>query len=445
MRIEAEVVAHLTSGRLVRATTGASPSSEGIWFDSRSLDARRAFVALTGDNGADGHDHLGSATAAGAPWALVSRGRAHSGLDCVEVDDTLAALALIGAHCRDRLEATCGPRTVAITGSAGKTTTKDMIHSVLACGFPGARASENSLNNDIGLPVTLANIEEDCPALVLEMGMRGFGEIARLCRTARPTIAVVTIVGDAHSDRVGGIEGVARAKAEIVESLPRGGTAVLNLDDPRVAAMGGLHDGPVVTYGSGDAADVRWVIESRDRLGRATVSFHHSGQSATAVVPFAGDHMASNAAAAVAVGVVCGMTIVDCAMGLANATTSPGRVQWRTMGSFLVLDDTYNANTASMLAALDTLAVTDVRPLVAVLGEMAEIDDAPAAHSRVARRARELGVEIIGLETDLYGMTGVDVDTAVARVHASQAGAVLVKGSRASRTERIVKALSESS
>ena len=443
MRIDAEVVARLAAGRLVRSRSGASTESEGVWFDSRRLRPGQAFVAVRGDSG-DGHDHLQSAADAGAPWALVEVGRSHPALPCVEVDDTLVALAHLAAHCRERLETSCGSRVVGITGSAGKTTTKDLIRSVLSRGFPGAGASENSLNNDIGLPVTLANVDDDCPALVVEMGMRGFGEIARLCRIARPSIAVVTIVGDAHSERVGGIDGVARAKSEIVEGLVPGGTAILNADDARVLAMSSLHSGRTLTYGASAASDVRFVIESRDGLGRATVSFAHGGAAAATQVPFPGDHMASNAAAAVAVGVACGMRLDECAAAIEGAVTSPGRVQWRRAGEIDVLDDSYNANSSSMMAALDTLASTGGAPLVAVLGAMAEIDDPVAAHAAVARRASELGIALIALETDLYGVNPVDVRGAADGVRASGAVAVLVKGSRASRTERVVAALNES-
>lgn len=439
MRIEAEVVARVASGELVRGSSRGPAVSQGIWFDSRHLQDGQAFVALRGADGADGHVYLPQAASAGAPWAIVERGRAHPSLDCVEVDDTLAALAAVGAHCRERIDPTCGARLVGITGSAGKTTTKDLIHSVLVQGFPAARASENSLNNDIGLPVTLANVEEDCPALVLEMGMRGFGEITRLCDVARPSIAVVTIVGDAHSERVGGIDGVARAKSEIVQAVPPHGTAVLNADDPRVASMARLCAGNVVTYGSTNDAMVQWRIESRDRWGRAVVRFAHEGASASARVPFPGSHMASNAAAAVAVGLGCGMSLDAGAQGVADAVTAPGRVQWREVGELMILDDTYNANTSSMIAALETLASTGVGRMVAVLGAMAEIDDPVAAHATVAARARDLGVEVVALETDLYGVDGVDVAGAVARV--GDADAVLVKGSRASRTERVVAAL----
>ncbi|MEY2966198.1 MAG: putative UDP-N-acetylmuramoyl-tripeptide:D-alanyl-D-alanine ligase, partial [Actinomycetota bacterium] len=277
-------------------------------FDSRHLLSGQAFVAVRSDSG-DGHDHLAAAASAGAPWALVERGLSHPALPCVEVDDTLVALGQIASHCRERLDASCGTRIVGITGSAGKTTTKDLVHAVLARGYPGAEASANSLNNDIGLPVTLANADEKCPALVVEMGMRGFGEIARLCRLARPSIAVVTIVGDAHSERVGGIEGVARAKSEIVEGLAPGGTAILNADDARVIAMASLHSGRTVSYGASASADVRFAVESRDSFGRARVSFAHGGALSATQVPFPGDHMASNAAAAVAVGLACGMAL----------------------------------------------------------------------------------------------------------------------------------------
>jgi len=463
MRIDAASAARIVSGTLVGGDGGVV--ADGIWFDTRSLTAGRAFVAIRAER--DGHDHLGDALAAGAPFALVERGRAHPHLPCVEVDDTLAALAALGGHCRDRLSRSCGNRIVGITGSAGKTSTKQLIGAVLSAGFPGAVAATASLNNDIGVPVTLVCAPETTPAIVVELGMRGLGEITRLCAIARPMIGVVTNVGDAHSARVGGRDGVARAKTELAQSLPADGTAILNADDPRVSAMGGATRAAVVTYGSavsagvrsvigamggatraavvtyGSAvsAGVRFAIESRDTIGRATARFTHEGSSATGLVPLVGDHMVANAAAAVAVGLVCGLKLGDAVGALATAEGVGGRGSWSTTGQVRILDDSYNANSGSMSAALSALAGSGTGKLFAVFGEMAEIDESERAHRAVAERATGLGVTVLAHATTLYGVPAMSLEEIVAVIRAAGPCSVLVKGSRSARTERVVAAL----
>ena len=231
MRITALEVADCTGGTV----TGIDAIATGISFDTRTLERGQAFVAVVADR--DGHEFVTASRDAGAAFAIVNRGHSVDGITCVEVDDTSAAVTAIGVMCRARLDSTAAGRVVGVTGSAGKTSTKDFIVAVLGSSFGRAHGAYRSFNNDMGVPVTIANAPDGCDALVLEMGMRGFDEITRLCGVGRPDIGVVTIVGDAHGDRVGGIEGVARAKAELVRALSPDGTAVLNADDPRVAAM----------------------------------------------------------------------------------------------------------------------------------------------------------------------------------------------------------------
>jgi len=400
MRITASAVAGCTGGRVA----GGDAEADGLSFDTRTLVPGEAFVALVADR--DGHDHLGAAIAAGAPFAIVERGRAVEGLVCVEVDDTLDALA-VGRMCRDRIE---GVPVVGITGSAGKTSTKDFVLSVLRAGLGTVHGAHKSFNNDVGVPVTLASVPDGARAVVVEMGMRGHGEIARLCSVARPTVGIVTIVGDAHSDRVGGIEGVARAKAELPSSLPADGTAVLNGDDERVAAMAGATRAGVVTYGTSMHNDVRVVTVSVDDEGRHTVDISHDGRT------------------------------------VGNVELAGQRMQWRTSPSGArILDDTYNANSASMEAALRTLAAVDAGERVAVLGAMAEVEDPASAHRAVAATADALGIAVLPLETDLYGTPAMSVDDVAARLAgAGKSTVVLVKGSRSSRTERVVGILAGS-
>ena len=432
MRIKASDAARVCGGTLV----GPDVEADGIWFDTRNLPEGRAFVAVVGER--DGHDHLVDAIGAGAPFALVGRGRSIEGITCVETDDTVSALADLARWCRERL----GCPVVAITGSAGKTSTKNLVAAVLRGTIGRVHAADASLNNDIGVPVTIINAPEDAGVLVLEMGMRGFGEIARLCAIARPTVGIVTNVGDAHGDRVGGPDGIARAKSELVRSLGPDGVAVLNADDPRVDAMAGDLRARTIKVGRTPGSDLEWGVVSVAPDGRATLRVAHGGHETECTPALPGGHMASNAALALASAVALGVDLVRAAQGVGNEIVEPGRMRWiTTRDGVRVLDDSYNANVSAMIAALDTLASVGAMVPVAVLGAMAEIVDPVASHARVLDHARSLGIAVIGLETDLYGGAGVTVDEAVRTVRSLSADAVLVKGSRSSRTERVAEAL----
>ena len=437
MLITASEVASVAHGTLV----GLDCEASGIAFDSRSLLYGQAFVALGGD--ADGHDFLQAAATAGAPFAIVQRGRSSSALTCVEVDDCDAALTVLGRHCRDRLSGSLEGRVIGITGSVGKTSTKDLVLAVLRSKYANSHGPEKSLNNDIGVPVTIINAPDACDALVLEMGMRGLGEIARLCVVGHPQIGVITEVGDAHSERVGGIEGVVRAKAELVQALPSSGVAIVNSDS--VNAMKTVHGiaAQVVTFGSSATAAVRWEIVSTDERGCCAVRFTAGDQSALGVVPLPGIHMASNAASAVAVGITCGIGIEQCVEALSNTQSASQRMQWVTgRNGVRVLDDSYNANPMSVAAALRTVAETPARKRYAVLGVMAEVLHSDVAHQEIARLSQQLGIELLALETDLYGTSALSLSdiTNILNGHDSNT-VVLVKGSRVAATERVVQEL----
>jgi UDP-N-acetylmuramoyl-tripeptide--D-alanyl-D-alanine ligase len=437
MLITASEVALIAHGTLV----GLDCEASGIAFDSRSLRLGQAFVALEGD--ADGHDFLQAAATAGAPFAIVQRGRSISALACVEVDDCDAALTALGRHCRDRLSGSLEGRVIGVTGSVGKTSTKDLVLAVLRSKYASAHAPEKSLNNDIGVPVTIINAPDSCDALVLEMGMRGLGEIARLCDVGQPQIGVITEVGDAHSERVGGIDGVVRAKAELVQALPSSGVAIVNSDS--VNAMKTVHGiaAKVVTFGSSETASVRWEIVSTDDRGCCTVRFAAGDESAVGAVPLPGIHMASNAASAVAVGITCGIGIMQCVEALSNAQSASQRMQWVAgQNGLRILDDSYNANPMSVAAALRTVAETSATQRFAVLGVMAEVLHSETAHREIASLCKQVGIELLALETDLYGTNPLSVDdiaNALSRLGSD--AVVLVKGSRVAATERVVHAL----
>jgi UDP-N-acetylmuramoyl-tripeptide--D-alanyl-D-alanine ligase len=437
MLITASEVALVAHGTLV----GLDCEASGIAFDSRSLRLGQAFVALEGD--ADGHDFLQAAATAGAPFAIVQRGRSIRALACVEVDDCDAALIALGRHCRDRLSGSLEGRVIGVTGSVGKTSTKDLVLAVLRSKYASAHAPEKSLNNDIGVPVTIINAPDSCDALVLEMGMRGLGEIARLCDVGQPQIGVITEVGDAHSERVGGIDGVVRAKAELVHALPSSGVAIVNSDS--VNAMKTVHGiaAKVVTFGSSETASVRWEIVSTDDRGCCTVRFAAGDESAVGAIPLPGIHMASNAASAVAVGITCGIGIMQCVEALSNAQGASQRMQWVAgQNGLRILDDSYNANPISVAAALRTVAETSAKQRFAVLGVMAEVLHSETAHREIASLCKQVGIELLALETDLYGTNPLSVDDIANAL--SQLGSdavVLVKGSRVAATERVVHAL----
>jgi UDP-N-acetylmuramoyl-tripeptide--D-alanyl-D-alanine ligase len=352
------------------------------------------------------------------------------------VHDTLHALMQLASAQRARF----GGTVIGITGSVGKTSTKDFAWAALAASRP-TWANERSFNNDQGLPTTILNAPADTELMVLEMGMRGFGEVARLCGIARPTVGVVTRVAEAHSDRLGGIDGVAQAKAELPAALPPNGTAILNGDDPRVRAMASTTEAEVLLYGEAADAHVRVVDIDLDELARP---------SFTAVTPWGevrvrlgvhGMHMASNAAAALACVGVVGADLSAAADALADVGLTAMRMEvLHTRSGGLLLNDSYNANPTSMRAALDALTALPAVRLVAVLGVMAEISDPVAEHLAVAAYAHERGIEVLAVGTQLYGVP--PVDDAVAALGSIAGGeAVLVKGSRVVGLERVAHAL----
>jgi len=363
------------------------------------------------------------------------------GATAVVVEDTGRALMDLGALARGRMHG----RVVGITGSVGKTTTKDLLHHCLAAAFRTA-ASERSFNNELGLPLTLLNAAADVEWVVLEMGARGFGHIERLARVARPDVGIVTSVAMAHIEYLGDLEGVARAKSELVAALPASGVAVLNMDDPRVARMATVSPCPVLGYGvhAGAGAEVRAedvVLDPELRARFRLVTPWGKGEVELGVH---GVQQVPNALAAAAAALWCGVPLESVVGSLAGAPGSPFRMEVHRVpdGPLLVLD-CYNANPASTEAALRSLAAVPARRRVALLGLMAELgEEAAAEHARVRRLAGELGIEVVGYQTDLYGparVAGVDDAVGVLR-DAGPGDAVLVKGSRVARLEDVARA-----
>jgi UDP-N-acetylmuramoyl-tripeptide--D-alanyl-D-alanine ligase len=359
------------------------------------------------------------------------------------VDDTLDALTGLGRVARSRLSA----EVVGITGSVGKTSTKDLAAAALAAAV-ATTASERSFNNELGVPLTLANAPEGTRVAVVEMGARGPGHIRNLCVVARPTIGVVTAVAAAHTEAFGNLQGVARAKGELVEALPPEGAAVLNADDPRVAAMAGRTAASVVTYsalGASGADVVAERIELDDDLRARFVVRSPWGRAAVRLEA-RGAHQVSNALAAVAVAARCGVGVEAAGAALEAARLSPWRMELHRTGSGVtVLNDAYNANPASMAAALHALADLPARRRLAVLGEMAELGArAGDEHRAIADLAQRLGVDLVAVATDAYGVPALaDVDAAAAALGGilRPGDAVLVKASRVAGLERVAALL----
>ena len=420
MRLLASQIADAVGGRL----DGPDAVVDGANFDSRELAAGQLFVPLVADR--DGHDFVAGALDSGAVAYLTAREPV--GGTAIRVDDTAAALMRLAAWARRRLDVP----VVGVTGSVGKTSTKDFIAAALAA-TRRVTANVRSFNNEQGMPVTILGAPDDTQALVLEMGMRGFGEITRLCDVAMPTVGVVTRVAGAHTELVGDIDGVERAKRELIEALPPGGVAVLNADDERVARMAAAAPGEVVTYGA--RGDVRIGPIRLDELARPSFDVDTPWGSGAVSLLVSGGHMASNAAAAIAVAGVIEATIDGAVAALAEATISGMRMQIdRAPSGAVIVNDAYNANPDSMRAALATVAAMDAVRRVAILGPMAELDDPVSDHAAVMADARELGIDVIAAGTDLYG-----IDPAadpVAAVGALAPGdVVLVKASRSAGLE----------
>lgn len=429
MRLLSSQVAEATGGRLV----GPDVEIDGASFDSRAIEPGQLFVPIVAER--DGHEFVQGALDAGA-GAYLTAGEPIGGT-AIRVDDTAAALMSLAAWARRRWDIP----VVGVTGSVGKTTTKDFTLAALGA-TRQVTANVRSFNNEQGLPVTILGAPDGTEALVVEMGMRGFGEITRLCDVALPTIGVVTAVAASHTERVGGIDGVARAKRELVEALPPGGTAVLNADDPRVAAMWSSSRGSVVTFGV--AGEVRISGLELDELARPRFRIGTPWGSAEVELAASGAHMASNAAAAIAVAGVIDGRIEPAVDALRTASVSGMRMQVeRTATGAIVINDAYNANPDSMRAALTAVSRMTATRRIAVLGAMGELDDPVAGHRRVADDAAALGIEIVPVGTDLYGVEGVDGPDAVGEALGSigHGDVVLVKASRAARLERAVEGL----
>lgn len=387
-------VASVVGGEIAGAT-GPVTVDGPVVIDGREAAPGGLFVAFVGER-SDGHEHAAQAGENGVVAVLGSR---PTSLPTVVVDDVQRALQLLAAHVVAQLRRTGDLTVLAVTGSQGKTSTKDLLAAVLATVAPTV-ATRGSYNNEIGMPLTALRTDADTRFLVLEMGARSKGDIAHLAGLIAPDVAMVLNVGVAHVGEFGSREAIAEAKGELVEALTDAGTAVLNADDERVAAMASRTVGTVVAFGRERAADVRVEELTLDRLGRPTFVLATAQQRVPVTLRLVGAHQAVNAAAAAAAALAVGLTPGQVGEALGAVTEiSAWRMELHELPSGVtVLNDAYNANPDSMRAALDALAAIGadpaVRRTVAVLGEMRELGaTAPAEHRAVGEYAAERGVD----------------------------------------------------
>jgi UDP-N-acetylmuramoyl-tripeptide--D-alanyl-D-alanine ligase len=466
----------LNLGQIVEALVGEQRLSSSqiitdIVIDSRCAVPGSLFVAFAGEK-SDGHDFVADAFSRGSVAALIERpvpgdhdtiDLSHSSTGdsladltlpvCFLVGNTLTAIQELAAFWRRRFT----PRVVGITGSVGKTTTKELVHAVLNTRYHTLK-SEGNLNNEIGLPLTLLRLDDTYQHVVVEMGMYAQGEISTLARIAQPQVGVVANVGPVHLERLGSIQAIADAKAELVEALPPDGVAILNQDEPLVRAMADRTPARVFTYGLSSKADL-WA-DGIEGVGLEGIRFtlHYQGEAIYVRAPLLGRHSVHTALRAAAVGLVEGLDWSDVISGLRSDSPQLRLVVVQGPNESLLLDDTYNASPASTIAALNLLAELEHRR-VAVLGDMLELGSyEEAGHRLVGRRVvdvadllitvGDLG-QIIAEEALASGMPLdkvvilSDAEDAIQVVPGlvRQRDMVLIKGSRGVGLDRLVDAL----
>jgi UDP-N-acetylmuramoyl-tripeptide--D-alanyl-D-alanine ligase len=424
-----ELAAHL-GGELI----GPDVSIEGASIDSRTIRPGQLYVPIVAER--DGHAFIPAALEAGAAAYLTAQQPV--GGTAIRVPDTASALLNLGAFARARVGGAIG-----ITGSVGKTTTKDLLAGCLASTFRTA-ASEGSFNNELGLPLTLLGAPDAARWVILEMGVRRVGDIERLAAVAKPDVGIVTSVDVAHVEYLRDLDGVARAKGELVAALPASGLAVLNFDDPRVQEMASLSACPVLGYAVGAEAEVRAEDVTLDRDLRARFRLSSPWGQTEVRLALRGVQQVANALAAAAVALWCGVPIETVAESLAVSQGSPWRMEVHHVpGGPVLVVDCFNAIPASAEAAVRSMAALPGERKLALLGLMAELGhQSESEHRRIALVAEELGIEVVGYGTGLYGeahVTGVDEAVALLRTM-GPGDAVLIKGSRVARLEDVVRA-----
>lgn len=466
LTLSVQTLLDVTSGQLI-----AGPETtmvNGLTIDSRSVQPGAAFVAFPGER-ADGHDFVGDALREGARAVLVTRdddatraafeAAARPETALVLVDSAQAAVEALGSWHRERL--LCP--VIGVTGSTGKTTTKDFLRSVLSTRLRVVATAENR-NNELGVPLTLMDAGVETEALVVEMAMRGAGQIAHLCDIARPTAGLVTNVGVSHMEVLGSEEAIASAKGELVRAIPASGRVFLNGDDAWTDTLASASLAPVVRYGVGEHADVaaRDVRLSED--GTPTFTLVTGDASATVQLPALGRHNVYNALAAAAVGVHLQLDIDDVVRGLESATFTKWRMEsFQSASGLTIINDAYNANPTSMRAALSALLDVPTRGRrIAVLGDMAELGSlAELAHFQLGGEIASMDIDVLvtvgergrriaegalagGMDVDMVRPCATPEEASEVLDDMAEAGdTVLVKASRVMGLEKVIEGMIE--
>lgn len=452
------------SGGTLQTSTGHDVDAEldfaHVRHDSREIEKGDLFVAVIGEN-LDGHDFVGDAFAHGAGGALVDRahadGLSNSPGPLVVVEDTIAGLQRLAAYWRAKHEVT----VVGITGSLGKSSTKEVVWKVASQRF-NAVHSRKSFNNEIGLPLSLLEIESDTDVVVLEMGgAYAFGEISALAEIALPEIGVVTNVSHSHLGRMGSLEAIAETKAELPASLPPSGAAVLNGDDHRVRAMAERVRGRVILFGQASDCQVRAEAIESHGLNGISLDLLIQGERHHLEAALLGAHSAYTIMAAAGVGLALGMSAEEMLPAFRDPSIRLRLLPLPGAGGATIIDDSYNANPTSSIAALDLLSETPAARRIAAFGDMLELGSYEVeGHRLVGRRAAEVVDElytigkraaIIADEAERCGLApevihrlpGKPALTEVLRDTMRAGDFVLVKGSRGIRMEDVVAGLRE--
>lgn len=450
----------MTAGEIARACRGelvagdADTRITGVSTDTRTIGPGDLFFALTGEN-SDGHKFLADALVKGAAGVVVSR-KVETKALAIRVDDTLFALGGLAKYYRTKFN----PVVVGVTGSVGKTTTKEMIAEVAATNGPVLKNPGN-FNNEIGVPITLLEMSGKHKTAAIEMGMRGPGQIEYLAKMAKPSIGVITNIHLSHIELLGSMDAIADAKGELLDYLPADGVAVLNADDAYFDYFQRRANCHVVSFGESAQADVRAVSSGIDSMGCCNFSVSTARGSFDVRIPVPGEHNIKDALAAIAVGEVLEIPQEQIREALANFHAPEKRSNViPAKGGFVVIDDTYNAGPASVRSALKTLSMMEGARKIAVLGDMLELGDhALSAHTEIGRAVVESGIDMlytVGQLSKLISRAALDAGMPVSSVNefedslqaardiaqkVRERDVVLVKGSRAMKMERVVEAL----
>ena len=458
MKNKVSELVKITNGRLVSGTQ--APLVTGITTDSRRVKRGELFVALKGEK-FDGHDFVSNAFQKGAVAAVIQQEKLKEfemvDYPLIVVENTLQALGSIAESHRRQFSLPI----IGITGSNGKTTTKDIVSSVLQQKYKLIKTKDN-YNNEIGVPLTLLQITEDTQVAVVEMAMRGLGQIKYLCEIASPNVGIITNIGPVHYELLGSMENIAKAKGELVDALPDHGLAILNGEDIRCRRIAAGFSGKAITYGFSNAHDV-WAEKIRQENFSTSFELHSKEAQVDVNLPLPGEHNVLNALAAAAAGIHLGLDLREVACGLNSVQISTMRLEVTAgPGKSTIINDSYNANPVSVKASLTILHnMSKGRKKIAVLGDMLELGELTiAGHQEVGKAvaqyefdflitvgslAAEIAREAVRtgmLQETVYHFEEIEAAARKLSQILTRDALVLIKGSRSMKMEEILLKLS---